>query len=178
MKVVADSSFYICFLDDIRRPKYLIRIIKNFEFLIGEILENEIRQSQNYFHVKNFIGTKIILFDYKDYFYGELLKPLFSVGEIRKGEHEVIAITVIIFSLHKKLISIIDDKEAIKFIEKNFPKIYNMVIRTVRFVEKCCCEYKIFSKKEAKEILNLIKNSKFRVNDDIIEKVIQDIDRC
>ncbi len=172
---IADSSFYICFLDDIKRPDFLKRMINSFEFLIGKIIKGEVEKSKNYFHIKQIFETKVILFQYENY--GELLKPFFSLHEIKKGEHEVIAIAIIM-SNFKQIIVIIDELDVRRFIQANFPELIMDMVGTVGFIKMCCCEYKIFSKEEAKGILNLIKNSRFRIGNNIIGEIIKDINGC
>lgn len=42
--IVADSSFFICFLDDIKEFKTLIKLLKydKFVYLTGKIIEREL----------------------------------------------------------------------------------------------------------------------------------------
>ena len=174
-KVVADSSFYICFLDDIKRPKYLVRILNHFEFIIGKVIHEEIKRSQNYSYIKTIMEEKVIQFEYENY--GEILKPFFSIKEIQKGEHEVIAISIILVRLgFLDIIIIIDDKDARKFIERNFKDIYHLLKYTVKFIVECYSKYKIFSKEEVKEILTLIKGSKFRVKGSLIDDILKNLE--
>ena len=175
--VIPDSTFYICYLDDINKPKYLNKIIQNdnFNIYIGQIINNEIKKSNNYITLENDIGSKIKIFEY--YHYGEILRPLFSKEEIKKGEHEVIVIAFILFSEDKEFIAILDDIAPRKFIKKNFPKIYKSIEWTVEFTKNCYYEHKIFSKEETLIILELIQNSKFRIDSNIISKLISEV-RC
>jgi predicted nucleic acid-binding protein len=175
--LIPDSTFYICFLDDIKKPEYLKKIIhnNNFNIFIGQIINNEIKKSNNYKSLEKDMGSKIKLFKY--YQYGEILRPLFSKEEIKKGEHEVIVIAFILFSENEKFIAILDDIAPRNFIQKNFPKIYKSIEWTVGFIKNCFYKYKIFSKEETLIILKLIQNSKFRIDSGIISRIISEV-RC
>lgn len=176
--VVPDSSFYICFLDDIKRPDYLLRLL-NFgilRFITGRLIKDEIAQSPNYPVLKDQFKVNVDEFEY--YNYGEVLRPFFSIKEIKKGEHEVIAIAYILYFLGNQLIVIIDEVQPRKFVERNFPEIFRNLNGTVGFVGNCCCEYGLFSKDEGLNILKLIEHSKFRVDKKIIDEIVVRIERC
>jgi len=159
--IIPNSSFYLCFLDDIMAPQYLVRILNHeyFDFVTGKIILEEIER-------------KVRVFEYLNY--GEILRPFFSIEEIKKGEHEVIAISCILYILEINFLAIIDDDQAIKFLKRNFPRTEHKITRTVGFMEECY-RRKIFSKEETINILELIKKSKFRVKKAIIEDIIKRI---
>ena len=50
IRVIPDSSFYICFIDDIKDHESLIEIIKydKFKFIVGVVVKGEIAKSPNY----------------------------------------------------------------------------------------------------------------------------------
>lgn len=177
-KVIPDSSFYICFIDDIKEPKYLIRMLSAnaMEFIIGQKIKEEIKKSQNYNAIEILIDNHTQSFEY--YKYGEILKPFFSAEEIKKGEHEVIVISYVMYHLGIAFIAIIDEDESRKFVEKNFPELLEKLVGTVGFIALCCCKYKIFSKNECILLLNKIKKSKFRIKNSIIEETVERIRRC
>ncbi len=175
--LIPDSTFFICYLDDIEKPEYLKKIIKNnkFNIFIGQIINNEIKKSNNYKSLEKDFGSKIKIFEY--YQYGEILRPLFSREEIIKGEHEVIVIAFILFSEDEKFIAILDDIAPRKFIKNNFPQIYESIEWTVGFTKNCYYKHKIFSKEETLIILELIQNSKFRIDPEVICGLIYEV-RC
>ena len=177
IKVIPDSSFIICFLDDIQQPQYLIRIFNydGFTFIIGRIVKNEISRSRRYDHIKSIVENAES-FEY--YYYGEILRPFLSIEEIEKGEHEVIATAYVMHSLGFDIIFILDEDDPRKFVENNFPDLVDKMTGTVGFIEKCHCVFDIFEKDESIDILRLIKNSKFRVKAEIIEQAIENIRRC
>ena len=175
-KVVADSSFYICFLDDIKKPQYLIRLTDYFEFVLGKIIDEELRRSPNYSYIKNIMRKKFFYFKYGNY--EEILRPFFSMEEIQKGEHEAIAISIILVRLELlEIFLIIDENSARNFIKKNFQDIYPMVKYTVQFIVECYFNHNIFKKDEIIEILTLIKTSKFRINKNLIDSLLKKLER-
>ena len=49
--MLADSSFYLCFLEDIDQPEVLLRILAKFDFLITPIVYKEVRRVRNSFFI-------------------------------------------------------------------------------------------------------------------------------
>jgi len=175
--LIPDSSFYICFLDDIKEPKYITRLLKCDKFVCytGPIIKKEIEKSLNYFHIENTINRDVFIFEY--YNYGEILRPFFSINEIKKGENEVIVISYILYSQNRTFITILDDGDPRKFLKQNFPEIYNSVEGTITFTANCCIKNNIFSQEETLNILELIRKSKFRVDNKIVDEAIVKV-RC
>ena len=173
--LIPDSTFYICYLDDIKKPDILARFIENDRlcFFTGQIICNEIMKSRNYAIIKDNFNKKITMFDY--YNYGEILRPLFSQEEIKKGEHEVIVISFIMNTENNDFTAILDDSAPRKFLEINFPKIAKFVEGTVGFTKSCYLKYNILTKEETLIILKLIQKSKFRIEDDIINNAIYEV---
>lgn len=178
--VVPDSSFYICFIDDISKPEYLIKLLNHpsFRFVTGQKIKEEITRSPNYHAVEKYIDDYVDYFEY--YNYSEILRPFFSLEEIRKGEHEVIAISYILYILEATFIAILDEDSAREFIKRNLPQLWKMgrVMGTVGFIKLCCCIYHIFLKEEAVSVLELIKRSKFRVKRADVDRIIEEVKRC
>lgn len=172
MRIVADSTFYICFLDDIEKSDYLIRAMKKFDFFMGRIVKTEISKSSSFSKIEGFIGNRITYFDYAEF--GELLKPFFSSVEMSKGENEVIAISFILYQRRLDILVVIDDDGARKFVIRNVQEISDKMITTIGIV-KYLCEDGLFSKNETIDVLNMIKNSKFRVPKSVIEDCISEV---
>ncbi len=177
IKVIPNSTFFICFLDDIERPESLSKIMtyEEFNFVLGRIVRNEISKSRNYqkisYHIEN-----ATLMEYEAF--EEVLKPFMSSDEISRGEHEAIAIAYVMDYLGERVILVLDDEDARKFVSKNLKGLSGSMVGTIGFIKKCCCNYAIFDKNEAISILLGIKKSKFRINERIIEDVIKEIEGC
>jgi predicted nucleic acid-binding protein len=176
--IIPDSSFYICFIDDIEDCESLIEILKNkaFRFVIGIVVKGEIKKSKKYQIIEDYIENSILYFSETNY--GELLKPLFSEEELRKGENEVITISYILFDLNYDFITILDDDEPRKFFLINFPEFADKLKGSIGFIKDCVCIQKIFTKDKGLNILACIKNSKFRIKKDIINDIIEKIKGC
>ncbi len=177
MRVIPDTSFFICFLDDIKKPELLIRIFNSnkFALVVGKIVHEELKRSENYLKIESILN-KSEFYDYTQF--GEIIRPFMSLEEISKGEHEVIAIAYILNFLGYEIIFILDDNDARNFVLRSLKKISNRMIGTIGFVCRCCCHHKIFNKEEARLILIMIKNSNFRVKKEILERAIGEIEGC
>lgn len=168
---LADSSFYLCFLEDIEKPKVLLKILGSFDFIITPIVFGEVSKSNNFVHIKS--SPNLIKFPKKNL--GEILRPFFSKKEIEKGETEIIELAYDFYIDGIPKPFIIDDKGPRLFVKRNLPYLVTLMIGTVGFVGKCCYEYDILKKTEASLILMLISESKFRVSPEIISAVLSKI---
>jgi predicted nucleic acid-binding protein len=178
MSIIPDSSFFICFLDDIEKPQQIIDLldVKLFSFFIGKITSTEIQKSKNFTKIETRFFQEIIVYDYFEY--GEIVKMFFSELELKKGEHEVFIISFILTSIGDPFVAIIDDGPAKKFFKLNIPEKGNSLTGTVGFVRFCSCKCKVFIKEVAIGILVSIKQSKFYVPSSIIDATIEDISTC
>jgi predicted nucleic acid-binding protein len=172
-EVVADSSFYICFLDDIKQPQYLLRILDKFDFVMGPVVRKEVEASGNYSYIAD--APDIKSFEVEPF--GELLSPFFSVSEIEKGETEVIAISFILLGLEHDIKAIIDEDYARKYVEKIIPEVKPHMTGTVGFVRDCFCVSGILTRDESKNLLLQIKGSDFRIKRVIIDEAIDYVEQ-
>jgi len=177
IEVIPDSSFFICFLDDIKRPEYIVKIFsyERFSLVLGRVVNEEIKKSKNYSQIEKTLNSAKS-FDYTKF--GEILRPFMSVEEISKGEHEVIATAYVLNFLGYDIIFILDDDDARDLVTRNLKEIASKMTGTVGFVKICCCDHSALRREEAKTILKLIMNSKFRVKREIVEKTIREIEGC
>jgi predicted nucleic acid-binding protein len=175
--IIPDSTFYICYLDDIKQPKFIVRILENdcFEFFTGPVIKGEIEKSKHHQLIKKTIEDHVQLFTY--YQYGEVLRPFFSIGEIKKGENEVIVISYILFSQNRECTVILDDDSPRKFLQNHFPILAHCIEGTVGFTKNCHLKYRILQREETLSILTMIQQSKFRVNKEIVEEAMSQIRR-
>ncbi|MHA1987265.1 MAG: hypothetical protein ACW98D_11540 [Promethearchaeota archaeon] len=173
--IIADSSFYICFLDDIKDPDILILFFTQpeFIFILGNIISGEVEKSVNFSNIQDKFRSYVKIFSY--YEYGEIIKPFFSEDEILKGEHEVIVISYIFYYLEKNFLAILDETWARTYYITNFPEIEDKMIGTIGFIEECVCNHNFFSPKLAIIILEKIIKSKFRIKEDIIRRAINNL---
>jgi predicted nucleic acid-binding protein len=137
------------------------------------VIKGEIEKSNHHHLVKDVVDQRVRLFTY--YQYGELLRPFFSIEEIKKGENEVIVISYVLFSQQKECTIILDDDTPKKFIQNHIPMLVRLVEGTVGFTKNCHLRYKVFQRDEALSILKMIQQSKFRINREIIEEAMSQI---
>jgi predicted nucleic acid-binding protein len=172
--IIADSSFYLCFLDDIEEPDCLLKIISVFDFYIPPIVAEEIRISER---EKLRDNQKIVRIDnYIDF--GEILRPFLSQEIINKGEHEVIGLGYHFYQINLKFYLIVDEDEARDFIRENLPYLLQSLHGTVGLIGICHCHYNIFKKETTIDILERIDQSKFRISKDILNKIKREVKTC
>ncbi len=95
MNVVADSSFYLCFLEDIQRPQYLESMLSAFKFLVPPMVREEVSKCNNFKYVQRNPGFKTgVVYSEAE----EALRPLFSAKQWQKGEAQAIAMAFDLFS--------------------------------------------------------------------------------
>ena len=165
----------MCFLDDINQPMFLQSLFSNsFSFFTTRILHDEIKKSKNYSKIKT---DRINQMNFS-YNISEILRPFFGKNEILKGEHEVISFAYIYYEINPQFTIILDESGPRRFLKKNFSHLIKLMIGTVGFVGKCHCDYGIMSKKETLSLLQAIKVSKFRVSDNIISSVTNQVKSC
>ncbi len=173
--VIADSSFYICLLDDIACPALLNLILEGpFQFLITRIVYDEIKKSENHSQIQTERLKKLE----EPFDISKILRPFFSKNDISKGEHEVVAFSLILYEHSPDLIIILDDSQPRKVLERHNPRLANNIYGTVGFVASCCCDYTILPKRDALGTIKAIGESKFRVSDDIIRKTESQVRGC
>jgi predicted nucleic acid-binding protein len=176
--VVPDSSFYICFLDDIEAPQILERLLicPEYNYFTGDVISEEIEKSKNFPSLEKIFHKMVTRFDYFDY--GEIMRPLFSREQINKGENEVIVIIYILNKLNREYVGIIDEITARNFVSKNFPDMFENITGTLGFLRISTTDRKIISKEECISVLMRIRASKFRVDVKLIDKVQGEITGC
>lgn len=166
--IVADSTFYICFLDDINLPDYLSRILEKFTAHLSPKILEEISKSKNSHYILDNKKLLINKFEKTNLILGEALKPLFSIEQKNKGEHEIIVLAYVCYNMKIDFILVVDEESTRRFIQRNFPYLCNNLTNTIYFIGDCHCKYLIFKKVETIRVLDMIKNSKFRVPEQII----------
>ena len=171
-EILADSSFFICFLDDIEKPNVLDKILEKFDFLITPIVYTEVSKSINFKHIQK--HPKILRVKKENL--GEALRPLFSKKEIEKGETEIIELAYHFYVNGASRFFILDDDGPRFFVKRNLPHLEKLMIGTVGFVGECYYVCKILEKTEASAIVIIIGESKFRVSAEVIKEVLSKIE--
>lgn len=178
MKVIPDSSFFICFLDDLEghlpfdnRIRILTTIVTQFTITVMPKVNEESRLhrcSQSilmHVHMAEMPSPERALDPAI-----ELLRPL-----IGKGEHEVITCAHLhVLEGTRVFLFILDDGIARDLVKRTFPSLITHMKGTVGFIGHCTI-YGIIERNEAIHLLTVLRKSKFRVDSKTIDSVIKDI---
>lgn len=182
MDLIPDSTFFICFFDDLNGiidtntlDNYFSVFTTNFNVIIPSLVNKEI--TQTYYDAYNKYSSGFSIIPIEDIslnngYLLELLRPL-----VGKGELEVI--TLAKYYQERGLdnfIFILDDNEARTKINLYFQELKNHLKGTVGLVMFCCLDMRLLNKNESLHLLYSIKNSKFYVALNIIENVIHTIE--
>jgi len=173
--LVADSSFFVCFLDDIKKPENLKKILDTLKFYLPSCILKEIARSDNFKEIEKCSELRRIESEYP---LADILRPFVSDEQYEKGESEAIALAFILFRLRKLNRLILDDGEARDFVKYHVNFLFSLMTGTVGFIGDCCCKYNLFTKSETLTILECIKSSKFHISDNVINTVKQRIGVC
>jgi predicted nucleic acid-binding protein len=165
--VVADSSFYICFLEDIEHPEYLLAIVERLDFMITEGVFAEVSKCSSFENVRSGFRVKHTSLDPD---VSAVLRPLFSEAQWRRGEAEAIALGI--WLLNDNLLSklILDDEQARSFVERNVGSLTRLMTGTIGFIG-FCVEQEVMTRDTALQILLLIEGSNFRVSGEVLSNV-------
>lgn len=172
--IVADASFYLCFLDDIMEPQILVVLLDNFIFYLPPAVFGEIKASVSFFHIKGHRNTLQVT----GYDYGAILEPFLGRKQLDRGEAEAIALAYIWQAVRKCDRLILDDGEARKFVQVNIPILRSITTGTVGFIGDCHCTSALFGKQQTIDLLNSIGRSTFRIKDKDLSKIRKRIAGC
>lgn len=172
-RVVSDSSFYICFLDDINRTDALLRLLtcEWYGFVVGTVIRQEVTAKVCPAEFLETLDTHVESFEY--YSYGEILRPFFGITEVRKGESEAVVISFILHTRGEHHRLIIDESPARRFVERTVPDLVPYLTGTVGFIETATVVRNVFTVEEAIEMLRAIMQSRFRVEPGIVQQAIK-----
>ncbi|MFH1473744.1 MAG: hypothetical protein ABIE55_02520 [Candidatus Aenigmatarchaeota archaeon] len=165
--LLADSSFYICFLDNIKSPENLIKILEKFSSSFPPVIFSEVKKSKRSKEIFENKKLNINIFEGEIHI-SEVLRPFFSIEQKERGEHELIVLAFICYNMKMKFELVIDDKQARNFIKRNLIYLSKNLKDTINFLCDCYSVYGIFKKEEVLDIFNLIENSNYGVKKEIM----------
>ncbi len=176
MILIPDSSFFICFFDDLKplltkevRLLFVDQVFDNFDVKVSPIVFNEVGFENEDRRIKKHIVPEIFRYT-TDNNVLESLRPVWS-----KGEFEVICLAYNYkIAGDSNFIFIIDDLNAREIILTYLNELKNFLKGTVGFIGYCTNQ-KIFDQEGAISILMAIKKSKSRVDVQIVNKIIKEI---
>ncbi|MCC4766335.1 hypothetical protein FXW07_06830 [Methanosarcina sp. DH1] len=150
--VVADTSFYLCYYNDIRKNECLNIFLGSYSFYLGSKILGELPKSL----AKSDSFLSVVNFNDESFF--ELVKPFFgrSTNHEKDGEYEAIGLAYHL-NLHFGLkYLIIDDRRAYNFVAVNFKSLEHKLTRNIGFIVKSYKEDSTLSLKMTIEILESI----------------------
>ncbi|MCK9581852.1 MAG: hypothetical protein M0Q92_15590 [Methanoregula sp.] len=180
MKLIPDSSFFICFLDDLGdylpvadRMRVLMAIAGSFSVMVVPEVERESRLHRLTPDVSGKVQRISIANEPADPSV-ELLRPLLG-----SGEHEVITFAHgCLLKGDGTFLFILDDGVARNLVQRILPALVSHMKGTVGFLGHCAIR-KILDKNGTIQLLTVIGKSKFRVDQSTISTVITEVqNRC
>ena len=152
--IAADSSFFICYADDINQCDMLYNFVKLYDIYIGEKILDETKKIFNKLNLLSSINVINVR-------YYELIKPFFGRNQkhLCDGEYEAIGISLYLYDKNILKFLIIDDKTPKKFVMNHFPELTQFLVGNIGFIKTCCLIDKTISKDEALKILEAIKEN-------------------
>lgn len=153
--VFADSSFFICFLEELKQSN-CYNFLDYYDFAIGSKVFKEIEN-----HLDNDIINKLYFCPDENYNYSALIAPILSneVKNKNKGEYEVIGLSLHYLHSNQVKYIIIDDKRARNFAENHFKELKNFITGTIGLIIFCSKD-KFISKTDA---VNILKDIEFAI---------------
>lgn len=137
--VIADTTFYLLFYNDIKDSESLYHILKKYEMYIGKRIKYELKK-----HIIDDKKFQMLIKNIEtDVDFGELLKIFYQfllkeypkyIKDISKGEYEAIGISYLLKQNSSLDYLIIDDKYAYTFVMNNLIYIKSNLVRTIRFL--------------------------------------------
>jgi predicted nucleic acid-binding protein len=177
MKLLPDSSFFICFLSDLNesvdestRLHYLNIFLEAFSVEVVPIVYHEINKKSNSKPIDHkIIKIKAIRSIDRNEPILSYLQPLLG-----KGEYEVISLSFLYYrNKESHFLCVLDDDVARRIVANFITEIKPNLIGTVGLIGFCSSSLALFDKTEAVTLLGKIKESNFRIDPKIIDEIIQ-----
>jgi len=156
--IVADSTFYIFFFNDIKNTDHLNSILDSYNAHIGPMIKDEI---SHHLELNEEINGKItnigINVDFKnilDQYQISLLNAFPGLQKWdKKGEFEVIGLSYLLQELESLKYLIVDDKAPYTFIKNQLKFINKNLTRTFGFLALGAMEDKLLTKSLLQKII-------------------------
>ena len=178
MLLFPDSSFFICFLDDLNdflseeeRYQYLFFTASSFEMVVGSAVRSEVGWNR----VPKYVTDECLIGD--DMFDNTRVDPI--IEQLRmllgRGEVEVIHLAKECYAKGERDFKfILDDGTARSLTSKHVPEIAEDMIGTIGLLRNCALN-KLYDGEKTISILTCIIPSNFRINKTLVESLITEI---
>lgn len=153
--VSSDSSFYISFIEGLKRKDWLFFFINRYHFYLGERILGELSTSPA--SDPEFLASV----NRVDVDYYELVRPYFGrhPKHLDDGEYEAIGIAHYLYLRRKLHYLIIDEKRIRNFVNKHFPYLTGKLVGGIGFIRDSCKKDQIISISCAIDMLTTIKKA-------------------
>jgi hypothetical protein len=151
--VSSDSSFYICFSDDLNRRSLLDKVVVAYQFHIGDNIRQEMPESLR--NDPSFMANLV----HSSCNYFELVRPFFGRGSQHEAdaEYEAIGIGHHLNEQGRLYYLILDDRKARAFVKAHFPALQRHLVGTFGFIRDSCCVDGVVFPLEAISILKEVR---------------------
>ena len=166
---IADTSFYIFFVDDIDGLGYLAAIAESCMLVATALVMRELSRKRS-----AEVLRKMVVPAGFEYEIAETLRPFFETPSCVRGEHEVIAFGHVMHKRAAPFTVIIDDDDARRFVTKNFAHLERSMTGTLGFVVECH-RSGVLAGDDAERVLDAMKTSRFRVPDSLVDEALREV---
>ena len=166
---IADTSFYVFFVDDIDGLEYLAAIARSCMLMATALVMKELSRKRDAENLRGMVVPAGFEYDI-----AETLRPFFDEQRSVRGEHEVIAFGHI---MHKRGVPstvIIDDSQARKFAMRHFAHLGRSMTGTLGFVVECGRNGTLAAA-DAGRVLEAMKSSRFRVPVGLVDDALREV---
>lgn len=152
--IAPDSSFFICFSNDLNRHELIHDTATMYSIYIGKRVLNETSQIFEDETLRSMVAEIDV-----DYY--EIVKPYFGRSEKHEedGEYEAIGIAFFLYQKNDLRFLILDERRATKFTNRYFPELSESLVGTVGFIRDCCIVDRKISQDRAIEIFTAMKEA-------------------
>lgn len=152
--VVADSSFYICYCNDINKNVFLNKLLDIYSFHVGSCILRELPPELT---ECNIFQSSV---NFTEFSFFEIVKPFFGRSDRHKddGEYEAIGLAYYLNTSSELKNLIIDEKRAYKFVKNNFPSLQPKLTRNIGFIVNCYKKDDVVTLRSIIDILETIKD--------------------
>lgn len=181
MELVPDSSFFICFLDDLEghlpiatRQKFMTDLFKSYdEVIVVPAVKNEVYSLSNSGTITDYCHDPKCVELFENGYSNPVVELL--RGRLGKGELQVIT-----YANHKCISKdydfrvIIDDLKARNMAMSVIPDLKNILTGTIGIIKTCAIS-NIYDARDSINLLKEIEKSPFRIKSYIIDETIKTI---
>ena len=166
---IADTSFYVFFIDNMDGIEYLAVIAGSYLLVATALVMKELSRNRDAEELRGMVVPAGF-----EYYIAETLRPFFNGRRPVRGEHEVIALGHLMHKRGVPVVVIIDDGRARKFAARHFAHLGRSITGTLGFVVECGRNGTLAAG-DAERVLEAMKSSRFRVPDGLVDEALREV---